>query len=33
MTYTGNVVSDNEIQFTRDVAGIAKEEFVAKRSQ
>ncbi|HEY7672675.1 MAG TPA: hypothetical protein VIC71_10690 [Gammaproteobacteria bacterium] len=33
MTYTGNVVSDNEIQFTRDVAGIAKEELVAKRSQ
>jgi hypothetical protein len=31
MTYTGNVVSDNEIQFTRDVAGIAQETFVAKR--
>jgi hypothetical protein len=33
MAKSGNVVSDNEIQFTRDVAGIAKEEFVAKRSQ
>jgi hypothetical protein len=32
ITYTGTVVSDNEIRFTRDVAGIAKEELVAKRA-
>ncbi|HLF11902.1 MAG TPA: hypothetical protein VJA26_11865 [Gammaproteobacteria bacterium] len=33
ITYTGELVSDNEIQFKRDVAGIAMEELVAKRSQ
>jgi hypothetical protein len=33
ITYTGNVVSDDEIQFKRDVAGFAVEELVAKRSK
>ena len=33
ITYTGKVVSDDEIKFTRDVAGIAKEELVAKRAK
>lgn len=33
MTYTGTVVSDDEIQLTRDVAGIAQEPLVAKRSK
>jgi hypothetical protein len=33
ITYTGEVVSDNEIRFTRDVAGFAKEELVAMRKQ
>ena len=31
ITYTGKIVSDDEIKFTRDVAGIANEELVAKR--
>jgi hypothetical protein len=31
ITYTGEVVSANEIHFKRDVAGIAMEELVAKR--
>jgi hypothetical protein len=31
ISYTGKVVSDDEIKFTRDVAGIAMEELVAKR--
>ena len=31
ITYTGKIVSDDEIQFTRDVAGIANEPLVAKR--
>jgi hypothetical protein len=31
ITYTGMMTSDNEIKFTRDVAGIAKEELTAKR--
>jgi hypothetical protein len=31
ITYTGKIVSDDEIRFTRDVAGIANEELVAKR--
>jgi len=31
ITYMGKIVSDDEIQFTRDVAGIANEPLVAKR--
>jgi hypothetical protein len=31
ITYTGEIVSDNEIRFTRDVAGFAKEPLVATR--
>ena len=31
ISYTGKIVSDDEIRFTRDVAGIAMEELVAKR--
>lgn len=33
VTYTGKVVSADEIKFTRDVAGMAQEELVAKRSK
>jgi opacity protein-like surface antigen len=33
ITYTGKVVSNDEIKFTRDVAGIANEELVAKRAK
>jgi hypothetical protein len=33
ITYTGKIVSDDEIQFTRDVSGIAMEELVAKRAE
>jgi len=33
ITYTGTIVSDDEIQFTRDVAGIAMEELVATRAE
>lgn len=33
ITYTGTVVSDDEIQFTRDVAGFAMEELVAMRTE
>jgi hypothetical protein len=33
ITYTGEIVSDNEIRFTRDVAGFAKEPLVATRTQ
>jgi hypothetical protein len=33
VTYTGKVISANEIKFTRDVAGMAQEELVAKRSK
>ena len=33
ITYTGKIVSDDEIQFTRDVSGIAMEELVAKRKE
>jgi hypothetical protein len=32
ITYTGKVVSANEIQFTRDVSGMAHEEMVARRT-
>jgi hypothetical protein len=31
ITYTGTVVSDDEIKFTRQVGDIATEELVAKR--
>lgn len=31
--YTGMMTSDDEIMFTRDVAGIAMEELVAKRAE
>ena len=31
--YTGKIVSDDEIKFTRKVADIATEELVAKRSK
>jgi hypothetical protein len=33
VTYTGKVVSADEIKFTRDVAGMLHEELVAKRSK
>jgi hypothetical protein len=33
ISYSGKIVSDDEIKFTRDVAGIAKEELVAKRAK
>jgi hypothetical protein len=32
ITYAGTVLSANEIQFKRDVAGIAKEDLTAKRA-
>lgn len=31
--YTGKIVSVDEIQFTREVSGIAEEELVARRVQ
>lgn len=33
ITYTGTVVSADEIKFHRDVSGIAQEDLVAKRSK
>lgn len=33
ITYKGMMTSDDEIKFTRDVAGIAMEELVAKRKK
>ena len=33
ITYTGKVVSVDEIKFSRDVSGIAQEELTAKRSK
>jgi len=33
ISYAGKVVSGDEIQFTRDVMGMAKEEIVAKRAK
>lgn len=33
ITYTGKVVSADEIQFSRDVAGMAHEELVARRAK
>ena len=33
ITYTGTVVSDDEIQFTREIAGVATEELVAMRAE
>lgn len=33
VNYTGTVVSDTEIKFTRDVGGFANEELVATRSK
>jgi len=33
ITYTGKMVSADEIKFTRDVAGIANEELTAKRAK
>ena len=33
ITYSGTIVSSDEIKLTRDVAGIAKEELVAKRAK
>lgn len=33
ITYTGTIVSDDEIRFSRDVAGIATEELVAMRAE
>ena len=32
ITYTGQIVSANEVKFKRDVAGQGGEEFTAKRS-
>lgn len=31
--YTGKIVSDDQIDFTRDVAGIANEKLVARRAK
>jgi transcription elongation GreA/GreB family factor len=31
ITYTGTIVSDDEIKFTRNVADFATEQLVAKR--
>jgi hypothetical protein len=33
ITYTGKVVSADEIKFSRDVMGLAQEELVAKRAK
>ena len=33
ITYTGTVVSADEIKFHRDVSGLAQEDLVAKRSK
>ena len=33
ITYTGTIVSANEIKFTRDVAGVAQEQLTATRAQ
>ncbi len=33
ITYTGKVVSADEIKFSRDVAGMAQEELTAKRAK
>ncbi|HEV7715371.1 MAG TPA: hypothetical protein VGO53_07235 [Steroidobacteraceae bacterium] len=33
ITYTGKVVSNDEIKFSRDVSGFAQEELTAKRSK
>jgi hypothetical protein len=33
ITYTGKVISADEIQFSRDVSGMAHEEMVAKRAR
>ena len=33
ITYTGTIVSDDEIRFKRDVSGIATEELVARRQK
>lgn len=33
ITYTGTIVSDDEIQFTREIAGVATEELVAMRAE
>jgi hypothetical protein len=33
ITYTGDIVSADEIKFKRDVAGAGGEEFTAKRSK
>ena len=33
ITYTGKVVSADEIKFSRDVSGFAQEELTAKRSK
>jgi hypothetical protein len=33
ITYTGKIISADEIKFTRDVAGIANEELTAKRAK
>jgi len=33
ITYTGKVISADQIQFSRDVSGMAHEELVAKRAK
>jgi hypothetical protein len=33
ITYTGKVVSNDEIKFSRDVSGFAQEELTAKRAK
>ncbi len=33
ITYTGTIVTANEIKFTRDVAGVAQEQLTATRAK
>lgn len=33
ITYTGTMTSDDEIAFSREIAGVATEELVAKRAE
>ena len=33
ITYTGKIISADEIKFTRDVSGIANEDLTAKRAK
>jgi len=33
ITYTGTMTSDDEIAFSREIAGVATEELIAKRAE